>query len=69
MGANPSSEQEQEWELLSTAIARLRASVMAMVFGLATGIGLFVATVWLLIRTLPPETVINYFREMFSVMD
>jgi hypothetical protein len=42
--------QEIERELLTAAIARLRASVMATVFGLAGGTGLFVATVWLLIR-------------------
>lgn len=42
--------QAQEWELIRTHIARLRASVMAVVFGLVGGMGLFVATVWLLIR-------------------
>lgn len=40
----------QEWELIQGAIARLRASVMALVFGLVGGTGLFLATAWLLIR-------------------
>ena len=39
-----------ESELLRGAIARLRASVMAVTFGLAGGTGLFVATAWLVIR-------------------
>jgi hypothetical protein len=36
--------------LIPGAIARLRASVMAVSFGLTGGIGLWVATAWLLIR-------------------
>ena len=43
-------EEKLEEKLLRGAIARLRASVMAVVFGLTGGTGLFVATVWLLIR-------------------
>ena len=39
-----------EEQLLRSAIARLRASVMAVVFALVGGTGLFVATAWLLIR-------------------
>lgn len=39
-----------EWEVVQAAIARLRASVMAVVFGLTGGVGLFVATAWLLLR-------------------
>ncbi|MFQ5698077.1 MAG: hypothetical protein ACE5IL_07305 [Myxococcota bacterium] len=39
-----------ELELLHATIARLRASVMATVFGLSSGTGLFVATIWLLLR-------------------
>lgn len=35
---------------LQRAVARLRASVMAVTFGLAGGATLFVATAWLLIR-------------------
>lgn len=37
-------------ELLHATIARLRASVMATVSGLGAGMGLFVATIWLLLR-------------------
>ena len=44
-----SSEVEKlEHELIQTAIVRLRSRVMAMVFGMVGGTGLFVATVWLL---------------------
>ena len=42
--------REAEWELIDRAVARLRASVMAVVFGLTSGTGLFVATVWLVVR-------------------
>jgi hypothetical protein len=42
--------QEIEWALINQAIARLRASVMAVVFGSTCGSGLFIATAWLLIR-------------------
>jgi hypothetical protein len=42
--------QEQEWELVHSAIARLRARIMATVFAMLGGTGLFVATVWLLVR-------------------
>ena len=38
------------WELLHDAVARLRASVMAVTFGLVCGTGLALATAWLLIR-------------------
>lgn len=41
---------ERERELIGAAILRLRARVMALVFGLAGGVGLFVATAWLLVR-------------------
>lgn len=45
------SEMERlEDELIHTAIVRLRSRVMAMVFGMVGGTGLFVATVWLLAR-------------------
>ena len=40
-----------EEKLLQAAIARLRASVMAVTFGLTGGTALFVATAWLLIRS------------------
>jgi len=42
--------QEREWEIVHTAVARLRARMMAMVFGLVGGTGLLVATVWLLVK-------------------
>ena len=38
-----------EAKQLRSAIARLRASVMAIVFGLTGGVTLFLATAWLLI--------------------
>jgi hypothetical protein len=43
-------DREAEWALINTAVARLRASVMAVVFGLTSGTGLFIATAWLVIR-------------------
>lgn len=43
-------DHEAEWALIEASIARLRASTMAVVFGLASGSGLFVATIWLVIR-------------------
>jgi hypothetical protein len=42
--------REVEWALINDAVARLRASVMAVVLGLTFGSGLFVATAWLVIR-------------------
>ena len=39
-----------EREMISTAIARLRAGIMAIVCGLLTGSGLTVATLWLVLR-------------------
>ncbi len=39
-----------ERELISTAIARLRAGIMAIVCGLLVGTGLLVATAWLVAR-------------------
>lgn len=38
---------QQEWQAIGQAIARLRASVMAVVFAMLAGGGLFVATAWL----------------------
>jgi hypothetical protein len=40
---------EDEWKTIGQAIARLRASVMAVTFGVAGGLILFLATAWLLI--------------------
>ena len=43
-------KSEIEWALIQASIVRLRASVMALTFGLVGGAGLFVATIWLVIR-------------------
>jgi hypothetical protein len=40
----------EEWKAIDSAIARMRASIMAVVFGLTGGSGLFLATLWLVIR-------------------
>ena len=40
----------EERELISKAIARLRAGVLAIVCGLMTGAMLLLATVWLILR-------------------
>ena len=47
---DPESSSDANWDLLHSAVARLRASVMAVVFGMVGGTGLLVATAWLLIR-------------------
>ena len=39
-----------EREVIATAVARLRAGIMAIVCGLLAGSGLLLATVWLLLR-------------------
>lgn len=41
---------ENELSEIQFAIARLRASIMAVVLGMFAGAGLFVATAWLLIK-------------------
>lgn len=43
------SGRELETKLLEHAVARLRAGIMAVVFGMTCGCGLFAATAWLLI--------------------
>src|SRR5688500_6250043 len=45
-----SKARREEWRAIETSIARLRASIMAVVFGLMGGTGLFLATIWLVIR-------------------
>lgn len=40
----------EERVLIRTAVARLRAGILAIVFAMMTGLGLFVATAWLLIK-------------------
>ena len=47
---NDEHDREAEWALINHAVARLRASVMALVFSLTAGTGLFIATAWLVIR-------------------
>ena len=44
------STKDKEWEVIQSSVASLRASIMAVVFGMVGGIGLFVATAWLLLR-------------------
>ena len=44
---------KDEWDASGRAIARLRASVMAVVFGLLSGVGLFIATAWLVVSAEP----------------
>jgi len=42
--------RELEWALIDSAVARLRASVLAVVFAFTCGTGMFLATAWLLVR-------------------
>ncbi len=44
------SKTTEEEELIIRSIARLRAGIMAIVFGVLSGTGLFLATIWLLVR-------------------
>lgn len=44
------NEQEIEWALINQAVARLRATIMAVVVGLTSGTAIFLATAWLVIR-------------------
>lgn len=46
----PERAPHSEQELIRQAVARLRAGIVAIVSGMVCGVGLFVATVWLLIR-------------------
>jgi len=41
---------DKQWDIIRPVIARMRASVMAVAFGLFAGIALFAATLWLVIR-------------------
>lgn len=45
-----SRKPETEEELLHRAVARLRAGILAIVFGLVSGTGLLLATLWLVVR-------------------
>jgi len=40
----------EEERLIEAAIARMRAGIMAIVFAMVGGMGLFLATAWLLVR-------------------
>ena len=51
MTTGTSEIEKLEQELIRTATVRLRSRVMAMVFGMISGTGLFIATVWLLVRS------------------
>lgn len=42
--------RDRERALVAQSIARLRAGIVAVVSGMVTGIGLFVATIWLVIK-------------------
>jgi len=44
------SKPQTEEQLLGRAIARLRAGMLAIVFGFVSGTGLMVATLWLVVR-------------------
>jgi len=44
------SAEAHETTILRRAVARLRAVVMAVTFGMVGGVGLFIATAWLLVR-------------------
>src|SRR5262245_56317237 len=48
--AQNKNSRREEFRAIDAAIARLRASIMAVVFGLTGGTGLFLATIWLVIR-------------------
>jgi hypothetical protein len=50
MDLGEESFSTDDWRAIGQAIARLRASVMAVTFGIAGGFGLFVATAWLLVH-------------------
>jgi hypothetical protein len=60
-----------EEDLIHTAVARLRAGILAIVCGLLAGTGLFVATVWLVLRggeTVGPHLgLLRYYMPGYSV--
>ena len=49
----PATLTEAEKKLVQAAVVRLRARVMALVFGMVGGAGLSAATLWLVIRDGP----------------
>jgi hypothetical protein len=44
------TEKDKEWDVIQSSVASLRASVMAVVFAMVGGVGLFIATAWLLVK-------------------
>ena len=48
-GASPSATRE-EHQIIRHAVVRLRAGILAIVFGMLGGSGLAVATLWLVLR-------------------
>jgi hypothetical protein len=41
---------DQQWKAIRPAIVRLRATFLAVAFGTLAGVGLFVATAWLVLK-------------------
>jgi hypothetical protein len=50
MEVGTEKRSDEEWRQLNRAVARLRAGVMAVVFGMVGGAGLALATLWLVVR-------------------
>jgi hypothetical protein len=50
VNVNASPRSSREEVILRRAVARLRAGVMAVTFGMTGGAGLFIATIWLVVR-------------------
>src|SRR5687767_15549077 len=48
MTVHPVTEEERA--LIEVAVARMRAGILAIVFAMLCGTGLFVATAWLLVK-------------------
>lgn len=53
MSAHHGTSEEREVLAIQAAIARLRVGIMAISLGMLGGLGLFLATAWLLIRSGP----------------
>ena len=41
---------DQQWKAIRPGIARLRAAILGIAFGILFGVGLFVVTAWLVVR-------------------
>jgi hypothetical protein len=50
---------KEEFDAIHQAIARLRASIMSVVFGVVGGAALFLATIWLVVRGPAEGTVVG----------